>query len=148
MAFGDKSTYFFKQSELEQKWFVVDANGQTLGRLATQVARILRGKHKPTFTPNSDAGDFVIIVNAEKVRITGKRAELKEYFHYTGYPGGAVFEKYKDVIKVHPERILEHAVRGMIPHTRLGRKIFSKLKVYAGPVHPHASQQPAPLSFN
>ena len=148
MAFGDKSTYFFKQSELEQKWFVVDANGQTLGRLATQVARIFRGKHKPTFTPNADAGDFVIIVNAEKIRITGKRAELKEYFHYTGYPGGAVFAKYKDVIKNHPERILEHAVRGMIPHTRLGRKIFSKLKVYAGPVHPHESQQPAPLSFN
>ncbi|MGE5313666.1 MAG: 50S ribosomal protein L13 [Acidobacteriota bacterium] len=148
MAFGDKSTYFFKQSELEQKWFVVDANGQTLGRLATEVARILRGKHKPSFTPNADAGDFVVIINAEKIRITGKRAEMKEYFRYSGYPGGQTFAKYKDVLKSHPERILEHAVRGMIPHTRLGRKIFSKLKVYAGPEHPHASQKPAPLSFN
>ncbi len=148
MAYGDKSTYFFKQSEIEQKWFVIDANGQTLGRIASQVAHVLRGKHKPMFTPNADAGDFVIVVNADKIKVTGKRAEQKEYFHYSGYPGGDVFEKFKDILKTKPERIIEHAVKGMIPHTRLGRKIFKKLKVYVGAEHPHAAQKPEALSFN
>ena len=148
MAYGDKSTYFFKQSEIEQKWFVIDANGQTLGRIASQVAHVLRGKHKPMFTPNADAGDFVIVVNADKIKVTGKRAEQKEYFHYSGYPGGDVFEKFKDILKTKPERIIEHAVKGMIPHTRLGRKIFKKLKVYVGAEHPHAAQKPEVLSFN
>ena len=129
MAFVDKSTTFFREGDIAQKWFVVDANGKTLGRIASQVARILRGKHKPQFTPNADIGDFVIVVNADKVKVTGKRTELKEYFHYTGYPGGAVFQQFKDVLKIHPERVIEHAVKGMIPHTKLGRQIIKKLKV-------------------
>ena len=142
MAFGDKSTYFYKQEEVEQKWYLVDAQGQTLGRIATEVAKVLRGKHKPMFTPNIDAGDFVIVVNAGKIRVTGKRTELKEYFHYTGYPGGSVFESFKDLVKKNPQRVVEHAVKGMLPHNRLGKRIIKKLKVYAGAEHPHASQKP------
>jgi len=145
VAFGDKSTYFFKQNEVEQKWYLVDAQGQTLGRIATQVARVLRGKHKPMFTPNIDAGDFVIVVNAEKVKVTGKRTELKDYFHYTGYPGGAVFESFKDLVKKNPQKVFEHAVKGMLPHNRLGRRILKKLKVYPGTEHPHAAQKPVAL---
>ena len=148
MAFVDKSTTFFREGDIAQKWFVVDANGKTLGRIASQVARILRGKHKPQFTPNADIGDFVIVVNADKVKVTGKRTELKEYFHYTGYPGGAVFQQFKDVLKIHPERVIEHAVKGMIPHTKLGRQIIKKLKVYAGTEHPHAAQKPEVIEFN
>ncbi len=147
MAFGDKSTYFFKQSEVEQKWYLVDAQGQTLGRLATQVAKVLRGKHKPMFTPNIDAGDFVIVVNAEKIKVTGKRTELKEYFHYTGYPGGAVFDSFKDLVKKNPQRVIEHAVKGMLPHNRLGKKIIKKLKVYSGVEHPHTAQKPEALAL-
>ena len=147
MAFGDKSTYFFKQSEVEQKWYLVDAQGQTLGRLATQVAKVLRGKHKPVFTPNIDAGDFVIVVNAEKIKVTGKRTELKEYFHYTGYPGGAVFQSFKDMVKKNPQRVIEHAVKGMLPHNRLGKKIIKKLKVYPGVEHPHTAQKPEALAL-
>jgi large subunit ribosomal protein L13 len=145
VAFGDKSTYFFKQNEVEQKWYLVDAQGQTLGRIATQVARVLRGKHKPMFTPNIDAGDFVIVVNAEKVKVTGKRTELKDYFHYTGYPGGAVFESFKDLVKNNPQKVFEHAVKGMLPHNRLGKRILKKLKVYPGTEHPHAAQKPVAL---
>ncbi|MEW6060973.1 MAG: 50S ribosomal protein L13 [Bacteroidota bacterium] len=148
MAFADRSTTFFKSGEVVQKWYVVDANGKTLGRVASQVARILRGKHKPQFTPNADLGDFVIVINAEKVQVTGKRKELKEYFHYTGYPGGAVFQQFKDVLKTHPERVIEHAVKGMIPHTKLGRRIIKKLKVYAGSEHPHTAQKPEVIEFN
>jgi large subunit ribosomal protein L13 len=148
VAFVDKSTTFFREGDIAQKWFVVDANGKTLGRIASQVARILRGKHKPQFTPNADIGDFVIVVNADKVKVTGKRTELKEYFHYTGYPGGAVFQQFKDVLKIHPERVIEHAVKGMIPHTKLGRQIIKKLKVYAGTEHPHAAQKPEVIEFN
>lgn len=148
MAFVDKSTTFFREGDVVQKWFVVDANGKTLGRIASQVARILRGKHKPQFTPNADVGDFVIVVNAEKVKVTGKRTELKEYFHYTGYPGGAIFQQFKDVIKNHPERVIEHAVKGMIPHTKLGRQIIKKLKVYAGTEHPHSAQKPEVFEIN
>ena len=148
MAMVDKSTTFFREGDIAQKWYVVDANGKTLGRVASQVARILRGKHKPQFTPNSDMGDFVIVVNAEKVKVTGKRMEQKEYFHYTGYPGGAVFQQIKDVIKTHPERVIEHAVKGMIPHTKLGRQIIKKLKVYPGTEHPHTAQKPEVIEFN
>ena len=145
MAFGDKSTYFFKQNEIEQKWYLIDAQGQTLGRIATQVAKVLRGKHKPIFTPNVDTGDFVIVVNADKVKVTGKRIEMKEYFHYTGYPGGAVFESFKDLVKKNPQRVIQHAVKGMLPHNRLGRRILKKLKVYTGTEHPHAAQKPLTL---
>jgi large subunit ribosomal protein L13 len=145
VAFGDKSTYFFKQNEIEQKWYLIDAQGQTLGRIATQVAKVLRGKHKPIFTPNVDTGDFVIVVNADKVKVTGKRIEMKEYFHYTGYPGGAVFESFKDLVKKNPQRVIQHAVKGMLPHNRLGRRILKKLKVYTGTEHPHAAQKPLTL---
>jgi len=146
VAFVQKNTHFYKQDEIDQKWYVVDAAGQTLGRLASQVAHVLRGKHKPLFTPNVDAGDFVVVINAEKVKVTGKRTEMKEYFHYTGYPGGAVFERYRDLIKKNPQRVIEHAVKGMLPHNRLGRRIIRKLKVYAGSKHPHAAQKPEVLA--
>jgi len=142
----EKTTRFFKSEEVDQKWHLVDANGKTLGRIATQVAMLLRGKHKPQFTPNADLGDFVVVVNAEKIKLTGKRAELKEYFHYTGYPGGATFEKFKELMQKHPDRVFEHAIRGMLPHNRLGRKIIKKLKVYAGPDHPHTAQRPEPFT--
>jgi len=140
----DKTTRFFKTSENDAKWHLIDAEGKTLGRIATEAARLLRGKHKVEFTPNADMGDFVVVVNAARVRVTGKRGELKEYFHYTGYPGGATFEKFQDVLRKHPQRVFEHAVRGMLPHNRLGRQILKKMKVYAGPEHPHAAQRPAP----
>lgn len=138
----DKPTKFFKTTDTIQKWHVLDAEGKTLGRIATVAARLLRGKHKPVFTPNSDMGDFVVVVNAEKVKLTGKRAELKEYFRYSGYPGGATQEKFQDLITKNPRRVVEHAVKGMLPHNRLGKQIIKKLKVYAGPNHPHAAQQP------
>ncbi len=147
MALIEKQTYFFKNEEIAKKWFLVDAKDKTLGRIASQVATILRGKHKPSFTPNADIGDFVIIVNADKVKMTGKRPELKEYFHYTGYPGGAKFESFKDLIKTQPEKVVMHAVKGMIPHNRLGRRLIQKLKVYAGPNHPHKAQQPESLDI-
>jgi large subunit ribosomal protein L13 len=143
----DKATHFFKTSDTTQVWHLIDAEGKTLGRVATEVARLLRGKHKPQFTPNADLGDFVVVVNAEKVKVTGRRTELKEYFHYTGYPGGATFTRFQDLIRSNPRRVFEHAIKGMLPHNRLGRQIIKKLKVYAGPEHPHAAQQPAPRTL-
>ena len=142
----EKTTRFFRTEDVTQAWHLVDADGKTLGRIATQVAHLLRGKHKPQFTPNADVGDFVVIVNAGKVKLTGRRPEVKEYFHYTGFPGGATFERFKDVMRKNPERVIEHAVRGMLPHNRLGRQIFKKLKVYAGPDHPHIAQRPQPFN--
>ncbi len=147
MALTQKLTYSFKQSEVQQKWYLVDANGKTLGRLASRVAHILRGKHKPIFTPNVDTGDFVVVINADKVKVEGKRTELKTYFHFTGYPGGATVEKYKELMRTKPEMVLTHAVRGMIPHNRLGARIAKKLKVYRGPEHPHKAQRPEPLAL-
>lgn len=144
----DKATHFYKTEDTEQKWHLIDAEGKTLGRLATEAARLLRGKHKPMFTPNADLGDFVVIVNAAKVKLTGKRTELKEYFHYTGYPGGATFEKFQDIMRKKPERIFEHAVKGMLPHNKLGRQIIKKMKVYPGPEHPHRAQQPQAYTLN
>ncbi len=138
----DKTTKFFRTTDVSRTWHLVDAEGKTLGRVASQVARLLRGKHKPQFSPNADLGDFVVVVNAAKVKLTGKRSEVKEYFHYTGYPGGATFEKYEELIRKKPRWVFEEAVRGMLPHNRLGRQIFKKLKVYAGPEHPHAAQRP------
>ncbi|MEP0823826.1 MAG: 50S ribosomal protein L13 [Ignavibacterium sp.] len=138
-------THFFKPEEVDQKWYLVDAAGQTLGRIASQVAHILRGKHKPQFTPNFDVGDYVVVINAEKVVVTGKREELKQLYHNTLYPGGARFESIRDLLKRRPEHVMEHAVKGMLPHNRLGRKIFKKLKVYAGDKHPHTAQKPEPL---
>ncbi len=139
-------TQFFKQEDTDLKWFLVDASGQTLGRVASTVARILRGKHKPKFTPNADLGDFVVVVNAEKIRVTGKRVEMKEFFHNTGFPGGARFESFKELVQKKPEWVFEHAVKGMLPHTRLGRRIIKKLKIYRGGDHPHSAQKPEPLA--
>ncbi len=140
-------TRFLKPAEIEQKWYIVDANGKTLGRLASKIAHMLRGKHKPEFTPNHDLGDFVVVINAEKVKLTGKRPELKELYHNTGYPSGARFESVKELLKINPEKVMEHAVKGMLPHNRLGRKMFKKLKVYRGSEHPHKAQQPQSISF-
>jgi large subunit ribosomal protein L13 len=146
VALAQRLTHSFKQSEIEQKWYIVDADGKTLGRIASRVAHVLRGKHKPIFTPNIDSGDYVIVINADKVKVEGKRTELKTYFHYTGYPGGATVEKYKDLMKTNPERVFTHAVKGMIPHNRLGAQIIKKLKVYRGSEHPHKPQKPETLT--
>ncbi len=137
-----------KQEEVVRKWHLVDADGQTVGRLATRVATLLRGKHKPTFSPHVDTGDFVIVVNAAKVKMTGKRMEQKDYYHNTLYPGGARHEKFSELMAKHPERIITEAVKGMLPKNSLGRKTFSKLKVYAGPEHEHQAQQPAPFAIS
>lgn len=135
-------TYMAKPGEIERKWYVIDAEGKTLGRLASEAARILRGKHKPTFTPHVDVGDHVIIINAEKVRLTGKKLEKKMYIWHTRYPGGLRMMSYEKLLKTKPERAIEKAIWGMLPHNRLGRKMFRKLRVYRGPNHPHAAQRP------
>jgi large subunit ribosomal protein L13 len=140
-------TFRAKEVEVEKKWFLVDAQGKTLGNLAANIAQILRGKHKPIFTPHVDAGDFVVVINAEKVEIAGKRFEQKSYFHYSGYPGGAKIRFFKDLIRTNPQFIIEHAVKGMLPHNRLGKRIFKKLKVYSGSEHPHSAQKPELLNF-
>ena len=141
-------TYSPKQSDIKRKWYLVDANNQVLGRLASQVAHILRGKHKTIFAPHVDAGDHVVIINADKIRVTGKKASQKRYTHYTGYPGGLRETSFESLLARHPERILEHAIRGMLPHNRLGRQMIKKLKVYRGEAHPHTSQNPEELNFN
>jgi large subunit ribosomal protein L13 len=135
-------TYSQKASEVQRDWYVVDASGQTLGRLATQIATLLRGKHKPTFSPNLDGGDFVVVVNADKVRVTGRKEDQKMYYRHSGYPGGFRAIPYRRMMATHPDRILRFAVKGMLPKTRLGRQQITKLKIYAGPSHPHAAQQP------
>lgn len=129
------------------EWYVVDAEGKTLGRLASQVARVLRGKHKPTYTPSLDTGDHVIVVNAEKVKVTGNKAKEKIYYRHSGYPGGLRAVPYEVMISKKPEAVIEHAVRGMLPHNRLGRSLWKKLKVYRGAEHPHAAQKPKPLEI-
>ena len=141
-------TYIATPSTIERKWYVVDATDKTLGRLAAEVAKVLRGKNKPTFTPNMDTGDYVIVINADKVRLTGKKLVQKTYFHYTGYMGGDRFVKAADMLKDKPTRMVELAVKGMVPHNRLGSQIFSKLFVYAGPEHPHAAQKPEVLNID
>jgi len=135
-------TYSQKASEVQRDWYVIDASGLVLGRLATQIATLLRGKHKPTFTPSLDGGDFVIVVNAEKVLVTGRKAEQKIYYRHTGYPGGLRETPYKMMMAKHPDRILRFAVKGMLPKNRIGRQLLTKLRIYAGPSHPHAAQCP------
>ena|ERR1041385_4251127 len=135
-------TYSARAAEIEQRWLVIDAEGQTLGRLATQIAMVLRGKHKPTYTPHIDTGDFVVVVNASKVRLTGAKLEKEQVFRHTMYPGGERWTSLKELMEKHPERVFTTAVRGMVPRNRLGRAMMKKLKVYAGPEHPHAAQQP------
>ena len=140
-------TYTLKPNEIQRKWFIVDADGQTLGRIASQVAAVLRGKHKPTFTPWMDNGDFVIIINADKVRVSGNRATDKFYYSYSGYLGGLKSISLRDQLIQHPERVLTAAIKGMLPHNRLGRQMAKKLKVFAGTEHPHMAQQPEKLEL-
>ena len=135
-------TYTPKPGDVERNWYVIDATDVVLGRLASHVATLLRGKHKATFAPHVDGGDFVIVINAEKVALTGNKRETKLAYRHSGYPGGLRATRYVDLLEKHPERAIEKAVRGMLPHTTLGRQQLSKLKVYAGPEHPHAAQQP------
>ena len=144
-----KTTVYFTRDDATQGWHVVDAQDQVLGRLATRVASVLRGKHKPTYTPNADIGDFVIVINAEKVKLTGNKVTDKSYYRHSGYIGGLKETTAGKVLaSKHPERIIEWAVRGMLPKSRLGDRLFTKLKVYAGPDHPHEAQQPRPLAVN
>jgi large subunit ribosomal protein L13 len=140
-------TYVTKPAEIERAWFVVDAEGQTLGRLASSIATILKGKHKPIYSPAVDCGDFVIVLNADKVTVTGRRLEQKKYYRHSLYIGGLKEITLRDQLQKHPERVIELAVRGMLPKNALGRKMFKKLKVYAGDEHPHQAQMPQPLEL-
>ena len=133
-------TYTLKAREIEPCWHVVDAEGRPLGRLASQVATLLRGKHRPTYTPHMDNGDFVVVVNASKVKVTGRKLEQKTYYRHSGYPGGLKETSLERMLERHPARVIEHAVKGMLPHNRLGRRLLRHLKVYAGPDHPHEAQ--------
>lgn len=141
------STFMAKPEDVERKWYVIDATDATLGRLATEVANILRGKNKPIYTPHVDTGDYVIVINADKVKLTGRKADQKVYFRHSKYVGGAKFTSYKEMMEKHPERVVEYAVRGMIPHGVLGDAQFKKLHVYVGPEHEHAAQKPEVLTL-
>lgn len=140
-------TFMAKPAEIERKWYVVDAAGQTLGRLSSEVAAILRGKHKPIYTPHVDTGDFVIVINADKIVLTGNKLLQKKYRHHSGYPGGLKEIIYKDLLNKKPEKAIEVAVKGMLPHNRLGAKMYRKLKVYRGSKHPHQAQRPELLEL-
>ncbi len=135
-------TFSLRAADVQRDWYVVDASGQVLGRLATQIAHLLRGKHKPTFTPSMDGGDFVIVVNADKVQLTGRKVEQKMYYRHSGYPGGLREIPFKEMMAKHPDRVVRLAVKGMLPKSRMGRKMLRKLRVYAGPEHPHVAQKP------
>ena len=141
-------TYMPNPTQIERKWYVVDAEGQTLGRLTSEIARVLRGKNKAIYTPHADCGDYVIVINAEKVRFTGKKLTDKTYFRHSGYQGGTTFTAAGHMLERFPERVLEHAIKGMLPKNRLGAQMYRKLSVYAGPEHPHAAQKPEKLTFN
>ncbi len=141
-------TFHARKEDVEKKWYLVDAEGRVLGRLAAEVAKILRGKHKPIFSPHVDTGDFVIVVNAQKIKLTGNKLKNKVYYRHSGYPGGLKATTAEKLLTKKPEELIKRAVKGMLPKNRLGRKIFKKLKVYAGPEHPHAAQQPKPLELN
>lgn len=142
-----EKTYVTKPAEVERNWFVVDAEGKTLGRLASEVARILRGKHKPIYSPSVDAGDYVIIVNAQKIQVTGRRLDQKKYYRHSGYMGGLSEITLRDQLERYPNRVITAAVKGMLPKNRLGRQMIKKLKVYAAADHPHQAQQPATLEI-
>src|SRR5690554_450995 len=137
-----RTTYLAKAGQVDRQWLLIDAQGQTLGRLASEIATLLRGKHKPTFTPNVDTGDHVIVINADKVVVTGNKAQQKLYYHHTGYAGGLKSISYERLMEKKPEQIIYLAVKGMLPHNRLGRAMIKKLRVYAGAEHDHAAQQP------
>ena len=140
-------TYTAKPGEIAREWYVVDAEGQTLGRLATRIADTLRGKGKPVYTPHVDTGDFVVVVNAEKIAVTGRKLDQKKYYRHSGYPGGIRSENLGHLMERNPERVVRLAVRGMLPKTRLGRAQLKHLRIYAGPTHPHAAQQPQPRTL-
>lgn len=140
-------SYMANPSTIERKWFIVDATGHTLGRLASEVANVLRGKNKPVFTPHVDTGDYVIVVNAEKIAVTGKKMDQKIYYSHSDYVGGLKSATLKEMLAKHPERVIEHAVKGMLPKGPLGRQMYTKLFVYAGPDHKHAAQKPEALTF-
>ncbi|ACU93902.1 LSU ribosomal protein L13P [Cryptobacterium curtum DSM 15641] len=140
-------TYYAKPNEVEREWVLIDAKDQILGHVAVKAATILKGKHKPQYTPHVDTGDFVVIVNADKVQLSGTKAAKKEYFRHSGYPGGLKSETFAEAMQKHPERVIEHAVKGMLPKNTLGRAMGKKLKVYAGPDHPHAAQQPREIKM-
>ena len=140
-------TFTAQTAKVERNWYVVDAEGQTLGRLASKIAPILKGKHKPIYTPHLDTGDFVIVINADKVRVTGRKLDQKFYHRHSGYPGGLTSISLRDQLSQHPERVLQAAVRGMLPKNKLGRQMIKKLKVYAGGAHPHEAQQPKALEI-
>ncbi|KPL18264.1 MAG: 50S ribosomal protein L13 [candidate division Zixibacteria bacterium SM23_81] len=140
-------TFSLKPSQVERRWYLVDAQGKILGRLATEIAMLLRGKRKPTYTPHLDNGDHVVVINAEKVVVTGRKSQQKLYHHHTGYPGGLRTRTFAYLLAHRPERIVKQAVKGMLPHNRLGRQMLKKLRVYAGPRHPHESQKPQPFEL-
>ncbi|MGN6505601.1 MAG: 50S ribosomal protein L13 [Tepidisphaeraceae bacterium] len=142
------STYLAKKGEVDQKWFVVDASGQVLGRLAAKLATIAMGKHKPTYTPHVESGDFVVVLNAEKVVVTGRKADTMEYDNYSKYPGGRRLISYKRMNELHPERALQVALKRMLPKNKIGRNMLLKVKIYRGGEHPHAAQRPEPLNWN
>jgi large subunit ribosomal protein L13 len=141
-------TYVAKPTDRERNWLLVDANGQTLGRLSTQIADALRGKRKPTYTPHIDTGDFVVVINAEKIAVTGNKLEDKRYYRHSGYPGGLKSRSLAEQLARQPEEVIRHSVKGMLPRNRLARKQLTKLKIYAGPEHPHAAQQPVPMEIH
>ncbi len=140
-----EKTYYPKAGEVSRDWYIVDANGQNLGRLASKIATVLMGKHKPQFTPGVDIGDFVVVVNCERITVTGKKLDDKIYYHHTGYPGGIKEINLRDQLARHPERVIKSAVWGMVPHNKYGRKLMKKIKIYAGPDHPHGPQNPKAL---
>ena len=140
-------TLYVNEKQIERKWYLIDADGVTLGRLATKVATLLRGKHKPFYTPRQELGDYVVIVNAERVNVTGRKRRQKMYYKHSGYPGALREDTFQSMIKRKPEYPIEHAIRGMLPKNRLGRKLFKNVKVYAGPNHPHQAQQPEKLEI-
>ena len=140
-------TEIIKPQEVERSWYIVDAEGQTLGRLSSRVAAVLRGKHKASFSPSVDCGDYVVVINADKIHVTGQKVEKKMYYRHSGYPGGLKEMTLRDQLERYPERPVELAIKGMLPKNKLGRKMFKKLKVYAGSEHPHQAQQPVPLEL-
>ena len=143
----NQKTYVVKEADIQRKWILVDASGQTLGRLASRIAQVLRGKHKPTYSPHLDGGDYVVVVNADKIAVTGRKMDEKTYYRHTGYPGGIRETNLRGLLTRHPTPGLKFAVLGMLPKNRLGRKMLSKLKIFVGSEHPHQAQQPQPLEI-
>jgi large subunit ribosomal protein L13 len=143
----NQKTYVVKEADIERRWVLVDASGQTLGRLASRIAQVLKGKHKPTYSPHLDGGDYVVVINASEIAVTGRKLDRKAYYRHTGYPGGIREMNLRGLLARHPTHALKFAVRGMLPKNRLGRRMIKKLKIYAGPEHPHQAQQPEAIEL-